>query len=314
MGSVTSLRTIEVLRSLSTRYGIPEEVVSDNGPQLASEEFSQFLKQNGVKFTRVPPYHPASNGAAERSVQTANTVLTKQVPEGKANSLSLEHRLANFLSILNCSTTHTVTGQSPAELFLGRQIRSCFTLLKPNLNRAVEKQQLKKKERRDDGRVKLRELKLNEVVLVRNWRRGVERWIPRRITQVKGPRTYLVRCDDQIRFVHVDHLKSARWIQSLSSWEGEEDSNYAGNSPSSQAEVKSGAWSPSEPLVNTSEAGGVPDAGDVEEQDTTEGTPKSSVGDALEGAGPSGTRLSPHPPLRYPSRERRPPSRLICEM
>ena len=63
MVSITSLKTMEVLFA---RYGIPEEVVSDNGPQLASKEFSQFLKQNGVKFTRVPPYHPASNGAAER--------------------------------------------------------------------------------------------------------------------------------------------------------------------------------------------------------------------------------------------------------
>ena len=44
--------------------------------------------------------------------------------EGKANFLSLEHRLANFL-ILNRNTPHTVTGHSPAELFLvlGRQIR-----------------------------------------------------------------------------------------------------------------------------------------------------------------------------------------------
>ena len=94
MGSMTSLKTIEVLRSLFVRYGIPEEVVSDNGPQLASEEFSQFLKQNGVNFTRVPPYHPASNGAAELCAQTAKKVLTKQVLDGKANSLSLEHRLA----------------------------------------------------------------------------------------------------------------------------------------------------------------------------------------------------------------------------
>ena len=205
------------------------------------------MEQNGVKFTRVPPYHPASNGAAERSVQTAKTVLTKQVLDGKANSLSLEHRLANFI-ILNRSKPHTVTGQSPAELFLGRQIRNCFSLLKPNVNRAVEDQQLRQKEHHDEGRVKLREFKLNEVVLVRNWRRGG------RIAQVKGPRTYLVRCEDQIRFVHVDHLKSALWIQSSSSWEGEEDSNYARNFPSSQTEVKSGAWSPSEPLVNTSEA------------------------------------------------------------
>ena len=45
MVSITSLKTIEVLRSLFARYGIPEEVVSDNGQQLASEEFSQFLSQ-----------------------------------------------------------------------------------------------------------------------------------------------------------------------------------------------------------------------------------------------------------------------------
>ena len=76
----------------------------------------------------------------------------------------------------------------------------------------------------------------------------------------------------------------------------------------------SGAWSPSEPLVNTSEAGGVPDAGDVGEQDTSEVTPESSLGDALEGASSSGTPLSPHPALTYPGRERRPPRRLLCEM
>ena len=90
MGSMTSLKTIEVLHSLFACYGMPEEVFLDNTPQLASEEFSQFLKQNGPKFTWVPPYHPASSGAAECSVQTAKTVLTKQMLDGEANSLSLE--------------------------------------------------------------------------------------------------------------------------------------------------------------------------------------------------------------------------------
>ena len=91
---------------------------------------------------------------------------------------------------------------------------------------------------------------------------------------MKGPRTYLVRCEDQIRFVHVDHLKSARWFQSSSSWEDEKDSIYARNFPSSQAEVKSDSCSPSEPVVNTPQAGGVSNAGDVEEQGTTEVTPE----------------------------------------
>ena len=123
MSCMTSLKTTEVLRLLFALCGIPEEMVSDNGPQLESEEFTQFLKQNVVRSSRVPLYHPASNGAAGRSVQTAKVVLTKQVLNGKANTLSLKHRPANF-HILNSSTPQIVTGQFPAELFLGRQIRN----------------------------------------------------------------------------------------------------------------------------------------------------------------------------------------------
>ena len=145
-------------------------------------------------------------GRRERSVQTAKVALIKQVLNGKASTPTMEHQLADFL-ILNRSTPHTVTGQSSAELFLGRQIRNCFTLLKPNLNRTVEEKQLEQKEYHDEGRVKLREFKLNEFALVRNWRGGIEKWIPGRISQVKSPRTYLVRSGNQIRFVHADRLK-----------------------------------------------------------------------------------------------------------
>ena len=123
MSSMTSLKTIEVLRTLFALYGIPEEMVSDNWPKLASEKFTQFLKKSVFRSSQVPLYHRASNGAAGRSVQTAKAVLTKQVLNGKANTLTLKHRLANFL-ILNSSTPQIVTGQSPAELFLKRQIRN----------------------------------------------------------------------------------------------------------------------------------------------------------------------------------------------
>ena len=71
MSAMTSLKTIKVVRTLFALYGIPEEMVLDNGPQLTSEKFTQFLKQNVIRSSRVPLYHPASNGAAGRSVQTA---------------------------------------------------------------------------------------------------------------------------------------------------------------------------------------------------------------------------------------------------
>ena len=51
-------------------YGLPDQVVLDNGPQFISSEFAIFLKQNGVKYIRSAPYHPSTNGLAERFVQS----------------------------------------------------------------------------------------------------------------------------------------------------------------------------------------------------------------------------------------------------
>ena len=64
MSKTTSTRTIAELCKLFASYGLPEQIVTDNGPQFTSDEFSHFLKQNGVKHIRCSPYHPASNGMA----------------------------------------------------------------------------------------------------------------------------------------------------------------------------------------------------------------------------------------------------------
>ena len=79
MTSTTSQRTIAVLRDLFSSYGLPEEVVYDNGPQFVSHDFTKFMKMNAIKHTLTPPYHPASNDAAERSVQILKQALREQV-------------------------------------------------------------------------------------------------------------------------------------------------------------------------------------------------------------------------------------------
>ncbi|XP_054267021.1 uncharacterized protein LOC128989175 [Macrosteles quadrilineatus] len=68
MGSISTGKTIEKLCTLFAAYGLPEELVCDNGTSFTSQ-FREFLRKNGVKPTISPPYHPASNGAAKRSVQ-----------------------------------------------------------------------------------------------------------------------------------------------------------------------------------------------------------------------------------------------------
>ena len=96
--------------------------MSDNGPQFTSTEFAEFMRKNGFKHTLVPPYHPQSNGAAERSVKVVKDALVKQVFEGK-KGISVRHRLANFLFRYR-TTPHTTTGVTPAELMVKRRLRT----------------------------------------------------------------------------------------------------------------------------------------------------------------------------------------------
>ncbi|XP_064469859.1 uncharacterized protein K02A2.6-like [Ornithodoros turicata] len=110
MKSTTTTATIARLRKLFSAYGYPEEIVSDNGPQFTSQEFQAYMQTHGVKRTKTPPYHPSSNGAAERLVQTTKTTLRKQVLQdhnsGQVRPIS--ERIDSFLMAYR-NTPSTVT-------------------------------------------------------------------------------------------------------------------------------------------------------------------------------------------------------------
>ena len=78
-------------------HGLPEEVVSDNGPQFMSTEFGEFMHKNRIKHMLVPPYHLQSKRAAERSAKVVKDALVKQMLEGK-KGISMEHWLTIFYS------------------------------------------------------------------------------------------------------------------------------------------------------------------------------------------------------------------------
>ena len=62
MPNVTTETTIEKLRDLFARFGIPERLVSDNGAQFSSCEFTEFTKRNGIKHILVAPYTQDQTG------------------------------------------------------------------------------------------------------------------------------------------------------------------------------------------------------------------------------------------------------------
>jgi len=123
--SITSSQTIEQLRNMFSRFGLPLCVVSDNGTNFTSYEIKQFFMSNGVKQKFTAPSHPSTNGQAERYVQTTKLKLKKMMDEIG----SLNVKLCRFL-IQNRKTVNSSTGRSPAELMLGRPIRTRLDLMR----------------------------------------------------------------------------------------------------------------------------------------------------------------------------------------
>ncbi len=86
MSTTTASRVIMVLRHLFFFHGLPEQIVfRDNSPQFVSDEFQQFTRAigHGVKHIRCTPYHPSSNGAAERFVRTFKESMKAAHHEGQ---------------------------------------------------------------------------------------------------------------------------------------------------------------------------------------------------------------------------------------
>ena len=210
MKTTTANNTITVLRSLFARYGIPTQIVSDNGPQFTSEEYSQFCTRNGIRRTLVAPYHPSSNGEAERFVQTFKSAIRRAKSEDRKQAL--DQFLLHYRT-----TSHGTTGKSPAEMMFGRRIRTRLDLLHPSPKHTNFKSQREK-----DSRSKLREFQVGNHVWMRNYL-GKPRWLPGVVTARTGPVSYRIRCHGQEHRRHVDQLRRRELVDKSNQGESEID-------------------------------------------------------------------------------------------
>ena len=188
MSSTTANVTIQQLRMIFSRFGLPETLVSDNGPQFASEDFRSFCKLNGIHHILVAPYHPSSNGMAERAVQKFKQSF-KKLTGG-----TVEQRLARLLFTYRL-TPHSTTGRSPAELMLGRQPRSRLDLLKPNIAQKVERRQFNQKLTHDKS-TSTRSFQEGEEVYAKNFSAYGAPWLTGHITKLTGPVSVEIQLKD----------------------------------------------------------------------------------------------------------------------
>ena len=57
---------------------MPEEVVSDNGPQFSLRTFQNFSREYGFEHITSSPLYPQSNGEAERAIRTVKSLWKKE--------------------------------------------------------------------------------------------------------------------------------------------------------------------------------------------------------------------------------------------
>ena len=84
---------IAKLKDHFARYSIPDQVVTDNGPQFKSQEFANFAAAYEFEHTPTSPYNSKGNGKVESAVKTAKRLLRKATDAGTDPYLSiLDHR------------------------------------------------------------------------------------------------------------------------------------------------------------------------------------------------------------------------------
>ena len=120
MTSTTATRVIAALKAIFSCHGIPAIFMSDNGPQFAAQEMKEFADSYGFEHITSSPHYPQSNGLAERTVKTVKSLL--------------EHSPDPYLALLSYRATPLpFCGLSPAELSMGRPIRTNVPQLPKNL-------------------------------------------------------------------------------------------------------------------------------------------------------------------------------------
>ena len=178
--------------------------------------FQQFLKANGIRHARSAPYHPATNGLAERAVQSVKEGLRK------AKEGSLQTKLSRFLYQYRLSP-HTTTGVSPSELLIGRRMRSHLDLVLPSTKSCVITQQFRQKQHHD-YHAHSRTFTLDDHVFVKNFTSSCPKWFPGKIIAVRGLVSYDQLMDGTVVHRHLDHIRPGIHLPS-GGQENEDDSD-----------------------------------------------------------------------------------------
>lgn len=171
--------TISLLNEIFSFHGHPNFLVSDNESIFTSEDFRTYCSNNGISQKLIAPGHPATNGLAERNVQT----LKKRLKAMNTEPGSMGDKVRRML--LHYRATPLACGKSPAELYLNRRMRIRLDAIFPAIL----------KENTPAPCRPVRSFKAGERIQTRMYKNNSEIWEFGVITEKLGSRHYIVELD-----------------------------------------------------------------------------------------------------------------------
>ena len=193
LGTDTSSRAvINKLRAHFARHGIPRELITDNGPQFSSGEFSGFARSWNFAHVTTSPYYPQANGQAERAVKTAKGLMKKARAAGEDA----------WLAILEYRNTPSQTDRrSPAQRLFGHDTQSGVPTHGSRLSRQdtsgqdVSRTSTAAEDAYNQHAKDLPPLEVGDVVRIQPQQSG-QPWIKALVENCSGPRSYDVMTEN----------------------------------------------------------------------------------------------------------------------
>ena len=187
LADTTSQTVVHKLKMHFSRHGVPDYVVSDNGPQYSSSEFRRFAVT--WKFTHITtsPHYPQANGMAESAVKTCKTLMKK----------ALLSQSDPYLGLLDHHNTPTAaTGMSPCQRLFGRRTKTLLpfseSLLKTDqtVSDLLKRDRVKQAKHFDQHAKQLSELKSGDIVRMKM--PGETKWSKAVVSSKVASRSYKV--------------------------------------------------------------------------------------------------------------------------
>nr|XP_055032791.1 uncharacterized protein K02A2.6-like [Misgurnus anguillicaudatus] len=199
--SITTTAVTTFLSAVFARFGNPTELISDNGTQFTSSEFTEFLAVRDITHRKVSLYYPQANGAIERWNRVLKETLLTAEQERKPWKPFIQAFLLTYRA-----TPHSTTGVSPYELMFNRKMRtkvnigpaSKSTMLteKQLRNRVISKQNASKAYTDVRRGAQIPKIKEGSLVRVRkpfHVKKGLSKFYrPARVVRRAGAKSYVL--------------------------------------------------------------------------------------------------------------------------